>query len=93
MLGNSYTSCFFGYTLSLVVDLECIFPVINSLERRTNQMEGSTAIGLKDCLSGVNFSAVFAEIKDCVPLVLPAIIALAGFRKGISFVMGMIHGA
>lgn len=39
------------------------------------------------------FTSLFAEVKECIPIVLPAVIGFLGLRKAWAFVMGAIHGA
>lgn len=39
------------------------------------------------------FTALFNEVKEVIPIVLPAVIGFLGLRKAWAFVMGAIHGA
>ena len=42
--------------------------------------------------STIDFSQIFQQMADLVPVVLPVIIAGLALRKGISFLMSMVRG-
>ena len=42
--------------------------------------------------SAIDFSQIFQQMADLVPVVLPVIIAGLALRKGISFLMSMVRG-
>lgn len=44
-------------------------------------------------LSGVDFSGLTTTIMSVIPAVLPVVVTIAGIRKAISFMMGMVRGA
>jgi hypothetical protein len=44
-------------------------------------------------VTSAEFLAVFDEIKALIPIVLPAVIAFAGIRKGFGFIMNAVHKA
>ena len=44
-------------------------------------------------LSGVDLSVIGETISGLVPTCLALIIPILAIRKGLSFVLGMIHGA
>ena len=54
-------------------------------------MEG-TAKTLVD-LSSVDISIIGDTIAGLVPTVLALIVPIVAIRKGVSFVLGMVHGA
>ncbi len=43
--------------------------------------------------NAITLNTVFSQIYGLIPYVLPAVLGFVGFRKGISFLMGQIHGA
>lgn len=53
---------------------------------------GSTAVSSYIDVTGVDFMIVLNEMVALLPSMLPVAIAGAAFRKGISFVLGFIHG-
>ncbi len=44
-------------------------------------------------VSGVDFTIVLNEMVALLPAVLPVAVLCIGFRKGISFILGMVRGA
>lgn len=44
-------------------------------------------------LSSADFQGVFDDIYKALPIILPACIGLLAFRKGWSFIRGMLKGA
>lgn len=51
------------------------------------------ADGVWHGLSAEMFSGVFDDLYAALPIIVPACIALLGFRKAWRFVIGMIKGA
>lgn len=41
----------------------------------------------------IDISPITSAISDAVPVVLPVIVGIAGIRKAVSFVVGMIRSA
>lgn len=48
---------------------------------------------MAELIKEVDFSAIFTEVKACVPYLLPAVIGFMGFRKAWSWIQGAIAGA
>lgn len=48
---------------------------------------------LGDIITNSMLSGVLDQIIDLLPVVLPVMITFVGLRKGISFVMSMLHSA
>lgn len=44
-------------------------------------------------VSGVDFTLVLSEMVALLPAILPVVVSCIAFRKGISFLLGMVHGA
>lgn len=53
-------------------------------------MDLVTAMGL---WSGVDMKVMVREVLHLIPVVLPAALTCLGIRKGISFVMRILHSA
>lgn len=53
----------------------------------------ATAVDLSSIVTADMVSGVLSQIVGLLPVVLPAMITFLGIRKGISFVMGMLHSA
>lgn len=53
----------------------------------------TTAADLSSIVTADMVGGVLNQILGLVPVVLPAMITFLGIRKGISFVMGMLHSA
>lgn len=43
--------------------------------------------------TGVDFAQVLSGVKECIPVILPTVVGFIAFRKGLSFVLGMVRGA
>lgn len=58
-------------------------------------MEGaaSTILELSGVVTTDMISGVFGQIMGLVPIVLPAVVAFVGFRKGLSWLLGVLHSA
>lgn len=56
-------------------------------------MEGTTALMLGDIITADMVGGVLDQIIDLLPVILPVMITFLGLRKGISFVMSMLHSA
>lgn len=41
----------------------------------------------------IDISPITSAISDAIPVVLPAVIGIAGIRKAVSFVIGMLRSA
>lgn len=48
---------------------------------------------LGDIVTGAMLNGVLDQIIDLLPVVLPVMITFVGLRKGISFIMSMLHSA
>ena len=48
---------------------------------------------IADNLTTADFKGILDQMTSLVPIVLPVIVACLAFRKGISFLRGMIAGA
>lgn len=57
--------------------------VLTTLESSTPSIDWGT----------INIQPIVDAISDAVPAILPAIIGIAGIRKAVSFVVGMIRSA
>ena len=44
-------------------------------------------------VSNVDFSLVLSEMVALLPAILPVAVSCIAFRKGISFILGMVRGA
>ena len=44
-------------------------------------------------VSGVDFTLVLSEMVALLPAILPVAVSCIAFRKGISFILGMVRGA
>ena len=53
----------------------------------------TTAADLSSIVTADMVGGVLNQIMGLLPVVLPAMITFLGIRKGISFVMGMLHSA
>lgn len=56
-------------------------------------MEGTTAVMLGDIITSTMVSGVLDQVIDLLPVILPVMITFVGLRKGISFVISMLHSA
>ena len=60
-------------------------------------MKGGCTLGeaamLGDIVTGAMLNGVLDQIIDLLPVVLPVMITFVGLRKGISFIMSMLHSA
>lgn len=56
-------------------------------------MEPAVATMLGDIVTGEMLSGVLDQVIDLLPVILPVMITFVGLRKGISFVMSMLHSA
>lgn len=56
-------------------------------------MEGAAAATLSTIITGDMLGGVLDQIVDLLPVILPVMITFLGLRKGISFVMSMLHSA
>ena len=54
-------------------------------------MEAASKVAID--LSGVDLSVIGETISGLVPTCLALIVPILAIRKGLSFVLGMIHGA
>lgn len=52
-----------------------------------------TATTLVDVITSDMVKGVLNEVINLIPVVLPAALTFLGIRKGISFVMGILHSA
>lgn len=53
----------------------------------------ATATMLGDIVTSTMLNGVLDQVIDLLPVVLPVMITFVGLRKGISFVMSMLHSA
>ena len=56
-------------------------------------METTTAVMLGDIVTADMLGGVLEQVIDLLPVILPVMITFLGLRKGISFVMSMLHSA
>lgn len=56
-------------------------------------MEPTTAVMLGDIVTAEMCQGVLNQVIDLLPVLLPVMITFLGLRKGISFVMSMLHSA
>lgn len=56
-------------------------------------MDGTTAATTLIDVSNVDFSLVLSEMVALLPAILPVAVSCIAFRKGISFILGMVRGA
>lgn len=56
-------------------------------------METTAAVMLGDIVTADMLSGVLEQVVDLLPVILPVMITFLGLRKGISFVMSMLHSA
>ncbi len=56
-------------------------------------MDASTAIDLSTVVTQSMMSGVLTQVVNLLPVVLPTMIGFVAIRKGISFVMSMLHSA
>ena len=56
-------------------------------------MEAGTAVMLGDIVTTGMLQGVLDQVIDLLPVILPVMITFVGLRKGISFVMSMLHSA
>ena len=56
-------------------------------------MDGSTATQLSTIITQDMLSGVLTQIVGLLPVVLPTMIGFISLRKGINFVIGMLHSA
>lgn len=52
-----------------------------------------TTATLASIVTSDMISGVFGELLGLLPVVLPAVVMFVGIRKGISFLIGMLHSA
>lgn len=53
----------------------------------------TTAVMLGDIVTAEMCQGVLNQVIDLLPVLLPVMITFLGLRKGISFVMSMLHSA
>lgn len=53
----------------------------------------TTAVMLGDLITADMLGGVLEQVIDLLPVILPVMITFLGLRKGISFVMSMLHSA
>lgn len=56
-------------------------------------MEGDAATTLTSIVTGDMIGGVLDEIIGLLPVVLPVMIGFIAIRKGVSFVLNMLHSA
>ena len=56
-------------------------------------METGTAVDLSTIVTADMLGGVLDQIAGLLPVVLPVMIGFIALRKGISFVIGMLHSA
>lgn len=56
-------------------------------------MDAGTAVMLGDIVTTTMLQGVLDQVIDLLPVILPVMITFVGLRKGISFVMSMLHSA
>lgn len=52
-----------------------------------------TVPSIADNVTSEMLNGIVKQISDLLPVCLPTVVLLLGFRKGISFLMGMLRGA
>ena len=57
--------------------------------------EGGTVTvpSIADNVTSAMLNQVLTQMTDLIPILLPVVVACIAFRKGISFLKGMLHGA
>lgn len=53
----------------------------------------TTTVMLGDVVTSGMLQGVLDQVIDLLPVILPVMITFVGLRKGISFVMSMLHSA
>ncbi len=56
-------------------------------------MDGTSVTMLGDIVTTTMLQGVLDQVIDLLPVILPVMITFVGLRKGISFVMSMLHSA
>ena len=56
-------------------------------------MDTGTVAMLGDIVTTTMLQGVLDQVIDLLPVILPVMITFVGLRKGISFVMSMLHSA
>ena len=51
------------------------------------------ALNLAGALAEVDLNGVLSEVVGLIPTVLPVAISFLALRKGLSFIMGVLHSA
>ena len=54
---------------------------------------GATVPSIADTVTADMLNGVVTQVTSVLPVFLPTVVILLGFRKGISFAMGLLRGA
>ncbi len=81
---------------SAVAAVAAASPVLMSAGVSAAETGGGTQVTvptIADSVSADMLSGIVTQITSVLPVFLPTVVVLLGFRKGISFAMGLLRGA